>query len=107
MKKPEKGGDLAAYYFHQGTNFHAYDYLGVQKQYKSIIITSDDSTLMEAVAVAFKEEYNSNNLLRPDCYFILENNIIKSFDNTTDKEIRQAHNLEKMYKGGEFEVKAK
>ena len=48
----------------------------------------------------------SNNLLRPDCYFILENNMIKSFDRTTEKEIRQAHNLEKMYKAGAFNVKA-
>ena len=39
-------------------------------------------------------------------YQALENNIIKSFDNTTDKEIRQAHNLEKMYKAGAFNVKA-
>ncbi len=27
-KKNESVGDAAAYYFHQGTNFHAYDYLG-------------------------------------------------------------------------------
>ena len=48
----------------------------------------------------------SNNILRPDCYFILENNKIKSFDKTTDKEIRQAHNLEKMYRAGAFNVEA-
>ncbi|MBP3583961.1 MAG: 1,4-alpha-glucan branching enzyme, partial [Clostridia bacterium] len=26
------GGSLAAYYFHQGTNFYSYDYLGVQRR---------------------------------------------------------------------------
>lgn len=39
----------------------------------------------------------SNDILRPDCYFILKNNKI-SLDKTTTKELRRAHNLEKMYK---------
>lgn len=66
----------------------------LEKKNIQVILTTHNNSLI------------SNNLLRPDCYFILENNIIKSFDNTTDKEIRQAHNLEKMYKAGAFNVKA-
>lgn len=27
-----EGGDQAAYFFHEGTNFHAYEYLGVTKE---------------------------------------------------------------------------
>lgn len=46
----------------------------------------------------------SNDLLRPDCYFILNNNKIKPFYQCTDKELRFAHNLEKMYRGGALEV---
>ena len=44
----------------------------------------------------------SNDLLRPDCYFLLENNGIKAISELTEKELRQAHNLQKMYKAGAF-----
>ena len=44
----------------------------------------------------------SNDLLRPDCYFLLENNNIKAISELTEKELRQAHNLQKMYKAGAF-----
>lgn len=45
----------------------------------------------------------SNDLLRPDCYFIIEDNIIKSISNSTNKELRKAHNIEKMYRSGAFD----
>ena len=45
----------------------------------------------------------SNDLLRPDCYFILKNNKIKAIQRLTEKELRQAHNLQKMYKAGAFD----
>ena len=44
----------------------------------------------------------SNDLLRPDCYFLLENNSINAISELTEKELRQAHNLQKMYKAGAF-----
>lgn len=44
----------------------------------------------------------SNDLLRPDCYFLLESNRIKAISELTEKELRQAHNLQKMYKAGAF-----
>lgn len=44
----------------------------------------------------------SNDLLRPDCYFVLNNNTIKAISELTEKELRQAHNLQKMYKAGAF-----
>jgi AAA15 family ATPase/GTPase len=44
----------------------------------------------------------SNDLLRPDCYFILKDNSIKPIPELTEKELRQAHNLQKMYKAGAF-----
>lgn len=46
----------------------------------------------------------TNDLLRPDCYFSMNKDKIVSFSNLTDKELRQAHNLEKMYKGKMFDV---
>ncbi|MFA6191461.1 MAG: ATP-binding protein [Sulfurimonas sp.] len=44
----------------------------------------------------------STELLRPDCYYILDNNKIKSLSNSTAKELREAHNIEKIYKAGGF-----
>ncbi len=44
----------------------------------------------------------SNDLLRPDCYFIIRDNKIKAISELTEKELRQAHNLQKMYKAGAF-----
>lgn len=44
----------------------------------------------------------SNDLHRPDCYFLLENNSINAISELTEKELRQAHNLQKMYKAGAF-----
>lgn len=44
----------------------------------------------------------SNDLLRPDCFFILRDNEIKAICDMTDKELRFGHNLEKLYRGGTF-----
>ena len=44
----------------------------------------------------------SNDILRPDCYFILKDNKIKALSDLTEKELRFAHNLQKMYKAGAF-----
>ena len=46
----------------------------------------------------------TNDLLRPDCNFILQNNIIKPLQACTDKELRFGHNIEKLFRGGAFEV---
>ena len=46
----------------------------------------------------------TNDLLRPDCYFIMNKGDIRSLSKSTDKELREAHNLEKMYKAGSFDV---
>ena len=46
----------------------------------------------------------SNDLLRPDCFFILKDNKINAICDLTDKELRFGHNLEKLYRGGTFAV---
>lgn len=45
----------------------------------------------------------SNDLLRPDCYFQMSKTNIKALSDLTLKEIRKAHNIQKMYKAGAFE----
>ncbi len=46
----------------------------------------------------------TNDLLRPDCYFIIGDNRIKATCELTDKELRYGHNLEKLYRGGTFSL---
>lgn len=44
----------------------------------------------------------ANELLRPDCYFILDETELKSVKDATDRDLRFAHNLQKMYKAHAF-----
>ena len=44
----------------------------------------------------------SNSLLRPDCYFIMDRQRLASLAYRTPKELREAHNTEKMYKADAF-----
>ena len=46
----------------------------------------------------------TNDLLRPDCNFILDQNVIKPLYKCTDKELRFGHNIEKLFRGGTFNV---
>lgn len=46
----------------------------------------------------------SNHLMRPDCLFILSRDgRLTALCNATERELREGHNLEKLYIGGEFE----
>ncbi|WII09808.1 AAA family ATPase [Methanomassiliicoccales archaeon LGM-DZ1] len=44
-----------------------------------------------------------NDLLRPDCYLMIDDGQIRSFSGSTGREIRKGHNLEKMLRKGEFD----
>jgi AAA15 family ATPase/GTPase len=46
----------------------------------------------------------TNDLLRPDCNFILQDNKIKPLQACTEKELRFGHNIEKIYRAGAFYV---
>lgn len=57
---------------------------------------------VQAVITSHNTDLMSNDLLRPDCIFKLEDNRIRPFSELTDKALREAHNLQKMYKAGAF-----
>lgn len=46
----------------------------------------------------------TNDLLRPDCNFILDDNKIRPLNECTEKELRFGHNIEKIFRGGAFAV---
>ena len=57
-----------------------------------IIMTSHNTNLM------------TNRLMRPDCFFILSRaGTLTALCNATERELREGHNLEKMYISGEFD----
>ncbi len=46
----------------------------------------------------------TNDLLRPDCNFIISDGVVKPLFVCTEKELRFGHNIEKLYRGGAFET---
>lgn len=46
----------------------------------------------------------TTHLLRPDCYFIMDKSGLLPLSARTDRELREAHNLEKMYKADAFDM---
>ncbi|MGL6022993.1 MAG: AAA family ATPase [Cetobacterium sp.] len=62
-----------------------------EKKETQVILTTHSTNLMD------------NELLRPDAYFIIKNNKIKSLPELTDRELREAHNIEKLFKSGAFD----
>jgi len=68
---------------------------------KSIIKTLKNIKC-QAILTTHNTNIMSNDLLRPDCYFIMSNTGIKPIYSFTNKELREAHNIEKMYRAGVF-----
>jgi len=66
------------------------------------------SVLLEQNAQAVLTTHNTsimtNSIMRPDCLYNLQSNTIHPFSKLTNKDIRKAHNIEKMYKAGSFNV---
>lgn len=58
---------------------------------------------MQAIVTSHNTYLMQNSLMRPDCCFILSNNKVTALCDATDKEIREAHNLEKLYRNGAFQ----
>lgn len=46
----------------------------------------------------------TSDILRPDCYYIINNGKIDRLNDLTDKDLRKAHDLQRMYKAGAFNV---
>lgn len=58
----------------------------------------------QAIVTTHNTTAMTNDLLRPDCYFLMRKDGIHSLSNCTPKELREAHNIEKMYRAGAFSV---
>ena len=70
---------------------------------KNILINTINNNNFQSILTTHNAFLCDNDIMRPDCYFIIKNESIKSFADSTSKVIRQGHNLEKMLISGEFE----
>lgn len=70
---------------------------------KNIIKNLIEYENMQTVLTSHNTYIVNNDLLRPDCYFRLKDGTLKSFADSTDRELREGHNLEKMLRQGEFD----
>lgn len=70
---------------------------------ETIVKTLEQQSSFQTVLTSHNTNLLSNRIMRPDCYFILTPERIVSFANATDRELREGHNLQKLYMSGEFD----
>ncbi len=58
----------------------------------------------QVVLTSHNTDLLSNSIMRPDCFMVLSNGKLTPICEATNRELRQGHNLEKLYKNGEFNV---
>lgn len=70
----------------------------------ALIVKELKKTGVQFILTTHNTSIITNELLRPDCYFLINSDNIRSLSKSTLKELREAHNIEKMYKAGSFYV---
>ena len=68
----------------------------------NIVMRLNSKTSFQSILTSHNTYLMSNKLTRPDCTFILTGEYLKSLSNCTDRELREAHNIEKLYREGAF-----
>lgn len=79
--------------------FDAYYHHELSEKILSIIQSFDN---MQSMVTTHTVTLLHTTCTRPDCAFVIEGNSIKNLSNLTDKELREAHNIEKMYRENAF-----
>lgn len=69
---------------------------------ESIVSMLEKMTDTQVILTSHNTNLLTNRIMRPDCYFILTRDKLISLANSTDRELREGHNLEKLYMSGEF-----
>ncbi len=69
---------------------------------ENIVTRLNKERKFQSVLTTHNTYLMQNRLTRPDCCYIMTINKITNLFDSTDKEIREAHNLEKMYINGAF-----
>lgn len=67
-----------------------------------IVKRLNSQTSFQSILTSHNTYLMSNKLTRPDCTYILTPQYMKNLSSCTDKELREAHNIEKLYREGAF-----
>ncbi len=69
---------------------------------EDIVVKLKALTNVQVFLTTHNTDLLSNDLLRPDAYYIVKNGVLNSLDQLSRKELRSAHNIQKMFKAGSF-----
>ena len=105
--EPDSIKSLALFFYlkHKEVSLLFIDDFGVNYDYelgKKVVLFVKRQKDIQCICASSNTGLVSNELLRPDCYFILNNSELRSFADSTNRELREGHNLEKMLRSGEF-----
>lgn len=78
--------------------FDAFYHTSLSDRAIELLIESD----IQVIASTHNTGNMTNEYFRPDCLFEIENSKITAFHELTEKELRKAHNIEKLYRAGAF-----
>lgn len=70
---------------------------------EKIVKLLEDKVKCQTILTSHNTALMTNKIMRPDCYFILTRDRLVSLSNATQRELREGHNLERLYMGGEFD----
>ena len=71
---------------------------------EKIVQILEEKIQCHSVLTSHNTNLLSNKIMRPDCYFVLADGKLTPIMNATERELREGHNLEKLFKNGEFNV---
>ncbi|MCT4563332.1 MAG: ATP-binding protein [Maledivibacter sp.] len=89
--------DISLLYIDEFDSFYHYELS------ESIVMMLKNISRFQTILTSHNTNLLSNRIMRPDCYLILTQNKLTSLANATDRELREGHNLEKLYMSGEFD----
>ena len=67
-----------------------------------IVMSLNESRSFQSMLTTHNTDLMNNKTTRPDCCYIMTSDKICSLSDATDRELREGHNLAKLYKSGEF-----
>jgi len=79
--------------------FDAYYHHEVSMKVLEIINSFDN---MQSVVTTHNVTLLNTEYTRPDCAYIIDKTGVRSLSSRTSKELRKNHNIEKLYREGEF-----